>query len=134
MMLYYNYKNNILFIILLFSSFIFNINSHADNIKINNPPNTAFHDFLKNIRCVTCQNQTLAESNAPVAETMRAEIYQLWIQGKSTEEIREILSSRYGEFVLYEPRVSFKTAILWAGPVIFLLLGLIMFRRVYSHV
>jgi cytochrome c-type biogenesis protein CcmH len=82
---------------------------------------------LKNIsqelRCLVCQNSTLADSNAPLAEDLRREIRSLMREGKSDKEVVEYLVARYGDFVLYRPPVNSNTALLWFGPFLFLLVG-----------
>ena len=85
----------------------------------------AFEQRLKrletDLRCLVCQNQTLADSNAPLAEDLRREVRELALAGKSDAEIRAFLVARYGDFVLYKPPVKESTWLLWFGP--FLLLG-----------
>ena len=85
----------------------------------------AFEARLKrleaDLRCLVCQNQTLADSNAPLAEDLRREVRELAQAGKSDAEIRAFLVARYGDFVLYKPPVKESTWLLWFGP--FLLLG-----------
>ena len=87
----------------------------------------AFDARLKNLeeelRCLVCQNQTLADSNAPLAEDLRREVRELAQQGKSDAEIKEYLVARYGDFVLYKPPVKPTTWLLWFGPFAFLLGG-----------
>ncbi len=73
------------------------------------------------LRCLVCQNQTLADSNAPLAEDLRREVRELALSGKSDDEIRAFLVARYGDFVLYQPPVKSTTWLLWFGP--FLLLA-----------
>jgi cytochrome c-type biogenesis protein CcmH len=73
------------------------------------------------LRCLVCQNQTLADSNAPLAEDLRREVRDLATSGKSDAEIRAYLVARYGDFVLYKPPVKSTTYVLWFGP--FLLLA-----------
>ena len=88
-------------------------------------PDIAFEARLKrleaDLRCLVCQNQTLADSNAPLAEDLRREVRTLALSGKSDAEIRTFLVARYGDFVLYDPPVKESTWLLWFGP--FLLLG-----------
>jgi cytochrome c-type biogenesis protein CcmH len=87
----------------------------------------AFEARLKNLeeelRCLVCQNQTLADSNAPLAEDLRREVRELAQQGKSDAEIKQYLVARYGDFVLYKPPVKPTTYLLWFGPFAFLLGG-----------
>jgi cytochrome c-type biogenesis protein CcmH len=73
------------------------------------------------LRCLVCQNQTLADSNASLAEDLRVEVRQLALAGKSDDEIRAYLVARYGDFVLYDPPLKATTSLLWLGP--FALLG-----------
>jgi cytochrome c-type biogenesis protein CcmH len=68
------------------------------------------------LRCLVCQNQSLAESNAPLAEDLRREVRALAVAGKSNEEIKQFLVARYGDFVLYNPPVKSTTWLLWFGP------------------
>ncbi|MFI4926047.1 MAG: cytochrome c-type biogenesis protein [Burkholderiales bacterium] len=90
------------------------------------PPDVAFEQRLKrlenDLRCLVCQNQTLADSSAPLAEDLRREVRTLAAAGKSDDEIRAFLVARYGDFVLYRPPVKGTTWLLWFGP--FALLGL----------
>jgi len=78
------------------------------------------------LRCPQCQNQNLIDSNSPVARDLRLEVYKMVDEGKGYDEIIEFMTSRYGEFVLYKPKMETKTYILWLGPVGLLLLGLII--------
>lgn len=75
-----------------------------------------FDALTHEIRCVVCQNQSLAESNAPLANDLREKIYLMVNEKKSDEAIKEYLVSRYGEFILLRPRFNTHTAILWLFP------------------
>ena len=75
------------------------------------------------LRCPQCQNQNLIDSNSPVAQDLRLEVYQMVDEGKGDDEIVEFMTSRYGEFVLYKPRMEAKTYALWLGPIALLLFG-----------
>jgi cytochrome c-type biogenesis protein CcmH len=72
------------------------------------------------LRCLVCQNQTLADSNAPLAEDLRREVREMIVKNMSDQEIIEFLVSRYGDFVLYRPPVKTTTMLLWAGPFVLL--------------
>ena len=85
-----------------------------------------FQALSKELRCPKCQNQNLADSNSPIAADLRRELYELLQQGKADSEIITFMVSRYGEFVLYRPRVSELTYVLWFGPAILILLGIIV--------
>lgn len=82
-----------------------------------------FHALTAELRCVMCQNQSLADSNAQIARDLRREVLELMRQGKSNAEIKTFLVARYGEFVLYRPQVESKTWLLWFGPGLVLLAG-----------
>jgi cytochrome c-type biogenesis protein CcmH len=88
-----------------------------------------FHALAAELRCVMCQNQSLADSDAQIAKDLRRQVLQLMREGRSDAEIREFLVARYGEFVLYRPRVSGATWLLWFGPLVFVLGGIIVALR-----
>lgn len=75
------------------------------------------------LRCLVCQNQTLADSGAPLAEDLRREIRELIAKGMSDKEITDYLVARYGDFVRYRPPLKPQTVLLWAGPALFLVGG-----------
>ncbi|MBX3236090.1 MAG: cytochrome c-type biogenesis protein CcmH [Nitrospiraceae bacterium] len=76
------------------------------------------------LRCLVCQNQTLADSNAPLAEDLRQEIREMASKNMSDRDILDFLVARYGDFVLYRPPVKATTLLLWGGPFILLVVGL----------
>ncbi|WP_438270824.1 heme lyase NrfEFG subunit NrfF [Shewanella metallivivens] len=76
------------------------------------------------LRCPQCQNQNLVDSNSPVAQDLRLEVYKMVDNGKSEQEIIDFMTSRYGDFVLYKPKLDPKTYILWLGPFGLLIFGL----------
>lgn len=76
------------------------------------------------LRCLQCQNQTLADSNAPLAVDLRQQIRELLAKGQSDEQIKQYLVARYGDFVLYRPPLKGNTLLLWFGPAVVLLAGL----------
>ena len=93
-----------------------------------------FHALVSELRCVMCQNQSLADSDAQIAHDLRREILDLMHEGRSDAEIRQFLVARYGEFVLYRPRVESKTWLLWFGPLLLLLAGgYVVLRVVRLH-
>jgi cytochrome c-type biogenesis protein CcmH len=75
-----------------------------------------FHALTAELRCVQCQNQSVADSNAPIAHDVRRQVLALMQQGRSDADIQHYLVERYGEFVLYRPRVEPATWLLWFGP------------------
>ena len=88
-------------------------------------------NLSKQLRCLQCQNQTLADSPAGLAADLRREIRVQMKAGKSDQEIIAFLTQRYGDFILYKPRVTFTTYLLWFGPFVLLLGGLyVLFRYI----
>lgn len=89
-----------------------------------------FYSLTHEIRCVVCQNENLAESNAPLANDLRDKIYRMVLQNKTDTEIKTYLVARYGEFVLFKPPINPATFLLWAFPIIGLL---IIFLLLYAR-
>jgi cytochrome c-type biogenesis protein CcmH len=85
------------------------------------------------LRCLVCQNQTLAESDADLAADLRREVRQLALAGKSDDEIRNYLVARYGDFVLYDPPLKAETWLLWFGPFALLAVGMVTWYTVGRH-
>src|SRR5687768_15170114 len=75
------------------------------------------------LRCLVCQNQTLADSNAPLAVDLRNQIREQLAAGKSEQDVMDFMVARYGDFVLYRPPLKLTTVALWTGPFLFLALG-----------
>ena len=89
------------------------------------------NNLSKELRCLVCQNETLADSQADLAEDLRREIREQMQAGKSDKEIINFLTQRYGQFILYRPQVTPTTYLLWFGPFVLLLAGLaILFRYI----
>ncbi|MES2978310.1 MAG: cytochrome c-type biogenesis protein [Pseudomonadota bacterium] len=82
--------------------------------------------IAEELRCLVCQNETIAASHAPLALDLRQQIREQLQQGRSTAQILEFMASRYGDFVLYKPPLKASTVLLWAGPFALLMLGAIM--------
>ncbi|HMV72466.1 MAG TPA: cytochrome c-type biogenesis protein CcmH [Pseudomonadales bacterium] len=87
-------------------------------------------EFTRELRCPKCQNQNLADSNAPIAADLRHELQRLLHEGRSDSEIIDFMVERYGEYVLYEPRLEPKTVLLWTAPVLMLLGGVLVLAGV----
>lgn len=85
-----------------------------------------FHTLTAELRCVQCQNQSLADSDAQIAHDLRREVLKLMHEGRSDAEIKQFLVDRYGEFVLYRPQLEAGTALLWFGPGLLLLTGAVL--------
>lgn len=88
-----------------------------------------YKGLLAELRCLVCQNQSLADSNADLAQDLRQEVYRMVRAGDSDERIVDFLVARYGDFVLYRPPIKPRTYLLWFGPVALLLLGILIVSR-----
>ncbi|GAB2996757.1 cytochrome c biogenesis protein [Arenimonas maotaiensis] len=89
-----------------------------------------FKALTAELRCVMCQNQSIADSNAPIAHDLRREVLALMREGRSNDEIKQYLVERYTDFVLYEPPMRGGNWLLWVGPFLILLAGGIAVYRI----
>jgi len=123
--------NRVLFIIVIIATALLVVNSaQASPVETfefqDEVTKIRFQALSKELRCPKCQNQNLADSNSTVASALRLDLYNLLIQGKSDTEIVDLMVGRYGEFVLYRPRVSSVTYVLWFGPALLILIGIMV--------
>lgn len=88
-----------------------------------------FKKLIEELRCLVCQNQSLADSDAELAHDLRAEVYGMMQDGKSDKEITDFLVARYGDFVLYKPPVKPATWLIWFGPFVLLLIAAALLAR-----
>jgi cytochrome c-type biogenesis protein CcmH len=91
-----------------------------------------FVNLTKELRCAECQNQTLFDSNAPLAIDMRAQVFNMILGGQTDNSIRDFLSYRYGEFILFDPPLRFGTWLLWGGPLLMFILALLAMLRYFK--
>lgn len=84
-----------------------------------------FNDLTLELRCLVCQNQNLADSDAPLAQDLRKEIFDMMQAGRNDDEIKSFMIERYGDFVLYRPPIQGNTLALWAMPIVLLFIGAI---------
>jgi cytochrome c-type biogenesis protein CcmH len=90
-----------------------------------------FVSLSTELRCLVCQNQSLADSNAGLAQDLREEVYKLLKQGQTDQQIIDFLVSRYGDFVLYDPPLKLSTLLLWFGPLLILIIvGIFVFSMI----
>lgn len=114
-------KLGLLTILLIMSTQCFAIDDH----QFTDPQQQKTYELIiSELRCLVCQNQTIADSNAELAADLRRQTFEMLQQGKSKDEIVQFMTDRYGDFVLYNPPLKTKTALLWLGPIAFLLMGL----------
>lgn len=89
-----------------------------------------YKKLTEELRCLVCQNQNIAGSNAELAQDLRKKAYEQVKQGKKEDEVVEWMVDRYGDFVLYRPPVKATTLFLWAGPLLFLLIAFVVLWRI----
>lgn len=85
-----------------------------------------YSELTRELRCPKCQNQDIADSNAPIAADLRKEIYRMLGEGRSNQQIIDFMVDRYGEFVRYKPELTSRTWLLWFGPALLLIGGLVV--------
>lgn len=90
----------------------------------------AYNDLVQELRCLVCQNQNIADSNAELAQDLKRKTYELVVSGKSKDEIADYMTERYGDFVMYRPPVTQTTLFLWVGPFIIMFIGIFFLIRV----
>ena len=100
----------------------------------NDAERARFRELTQELRCPKCQNQDLADSNAPIATDLRREIFRMLGEGKDNQQIIDFMVDRYGDFVRYKPALTSKTVVLWFGPLALLVggvvvIGVIVVRR-----
>ena len=99
--------------------------ARIESHQFDNPSQEALYlQLTKELRCLVCQNQNLADSNAELATDLRDKTYEMVKAGKTHSEITQYMIARYGDFVMYRPPMKKSTYLLWLGPFIFLLLAL----------
>ena len=82
-----------------------------------------YNQLLEQLRCLVCQNQSLSDSHADLAQDLRTEVYNMMVAGEDNQAILDFMVERYGDFVLYKPPVKSSTWLLWFGPVLLLLIA-----------
>lgn len=92
-----------------------------------------FQQLTEELRCPKCQNNNIADSNSPIASDLRGEVYRMLNEGAADDEVVDFMVTRYGEFVLYRPRVNEMTWILWYGPFVLLGVGLLVVVLIARH-
>lgn len=108
----------------------FSVSAVEDKFSFDTPAQReSFLKLTAELRCPMCQNQNIADSDAMIAHDMRRKVYALLKQGKTEQEVIDFMKSRYGDFVHYQPPVTAATLWLWAGPVLFIFIALIVVIR-----
>ncbi len=112
-----------LFVLSFYQTYALKIEFHSFD---NKQQEELYKELIAELRCVKCQNQNLAESNAELATDMREKTYEMVKQGKTREDVVNYMTARYGDFVLYKPPLKSKTLLLWVGPPLLFLLSLFL--------
>jgi cytochrome c-type biogenesis protein CcmH len=88
-----------------------------------------FKELIAELRCLVCQNQSLADSDAELAHDLREEVYRLMQEGSGNDQIIDFMTARYGDFVLYNPPVKPSTYVIWYGPFLLFAIGVLLLIR-----
>ena len=116
-------------VLLLSLLMTFSVAAHAGSIEtysFDTPEKSAIYKrLIEELRCLVCQNQNIAGSNAELAKDLRRQTYEMVSKGATRDEVVDYMVTRYGDFVLYRPPFKLKTVLLWVGPPLFLLISLI---------
>jgi cytochrome c-type biogenesis protein CcmH len=94
---------------------------------------TRFERITQQLRCLVCQNESIADSNADLAVDLRQQVREMLVAGKSNDAIFDFMTARYGEFVRFNPPLEPKTLLIWGAPFFMLLLGGVIIYRVARH-
>ena len=122
----------LLILAMLFANFTFA--GEAQPLAADPALEARLKSMSQELRCLVCQNSTLADSSAPLAEDLRKEIRAQMRAGKSDQEVIDYLVERYGDFVRYRPPVNNSTALLWFGPFLILIIGgFVLYRVLKKH-
>jgi cytochrome c-type biogenesis protein CcmH len=109
---------------------VMNVSAKVEMLSFTVPENEArYKKLTAELRCMVCQNQNIASSNADLAKDLRQQVYTHIKKGQSDEEIIAFMVARYGEFILYRPRLNARTALLWLGPFVLLVGGMFLMIR-----
>lgn len=98
----------------------------AEPVVLDAQQELRYQTMTQELRCLVCQNQNIADSHAPLADDLREQVRKQMAAGRSDDEIRQYMTDRYGDFVLYKPPFKWETVLLWLGPAALVLMGLIM--------
>ena len=124
------YKSFIVLFLLIVS-----VSAFAQKIAVQEPlifanqqQQERFNKLTEELRCLVCQNQNLADSDATLAHDLRRKVHDMLLMGKTDDEIKKYMVDRYGDFVLYRPPVQQNTYLLWLAPLVMLLIGALILR------
>jgi cytochrome c-type biogenesis protein CcmH len=121
----FSVRKNLLLLCLLFSS-LHAFSAIETHEFANDLERKRFQSFIEEMRCPKCQNQNLAGSDSPISMDLRRELYEMIKLDKSDKEITDFMVERYGDYILYRPRVTPATYVLWGAPVALLMIGIVV--------
>jgi cytochrome c-type biogenesis protein CcmH len=105
--------------------------ARIDTYEFSSPGQEAlYQELIQELRCLVCQNQNIADSNAELAKDLRRKTYEMVRKDQDKDQIVNFMVARYGDFVMYKPPFKSSTLILWLGPVVIFILGLLMLIRI----
>ncbi len=122
-------KSMISRLLMVFSAMIFVGTAYGviDSYEFSTPgQEQQFFELTNELRCPKCQNQSIADSNAPIAQDLRREVHRLVNDGADNQTVIDFMLARYGDFVLYKPRLSGVNLVLWLGPILLLSVGFVV--------
>lgn len=112
-------------LLVLLTSSLFSVYAAVEVKQFKKPEHEQrYKKLINELRCVVCQNQNIADSNAELAKDLRKQVFKMIKAGKSDDDILEFMVARYGDFVLYRPEFNSMTFLLWVGPFIIFIIGL----------
>ncbi len=121
-------------LMLLFGLVTTTVQARVEVHTFDNPEQEArYNQLIDELRCLVCQNQNLADSNAELAVDMRRKTYEMVREGHSKKEVADFMVERYGEFVLYRPPFNTNTLLLWIGPFVILVVGVAVMLRTIAR-
>jgi len=119
------------YLVLLLAVWLGVVQAAIETYQFDDPAKEAtYKHLIQELRCTVCQNQNIADSNAELAGDLRRKTYEMVQQGKTPEEIKAFMVARYGDFVLYNPPVQSNTLLLWLGPFVIFVVGLVVLVRI----
>jgi cytochrome c-type biogenesis protein CcmH len=118
---------------ILIGALLFSLGAHATTIEVyqfDSPQQEqTYKELTSELRCLVCQNQDIADSNAELAQDMRHKVLKMLKDGKDKQQVIDFMVQRYGDFVLYKPPLEGRTLILWIGPFVLFVLGVWLMLR-----
>jgi cytochrome c-type biogenesis protein CcmH len=125
-----NLKTILMPLILLLSLISLPSQGTIDAYQFDDPEREALYKkLIKELRCTVCQNQDIGDSNAGLAQDLRRKTYEMISAGKDEDYVLDYMSDRYGDFVLYRPRLQINTLLLWVGPFIILIVAVFLLLK-----